>query len=113
MLALVIPTATVTLDPYWLTMIIGIFLPMLVALVTKQVASGNLKAVLLLLLAAVTGTVTSWQSNGGTFDLKSAVVSTILTFVIAVGSHFGLLKELNITGSQGAIQRKTASFGVG
>ena len=110
---LVIPTATVTLDPYWLTMIISVFLPMIVALVTKQVASGTVKSLVLLFLAAVTGTVTSWQGNGGTFDVKSAIVSTIMSFVIAVGVHFGLLKSMNVTGSQGAIQRKTAKFGLG
>jgi hypothetical protein len=104
---------TVTVDQYWLTMIIAIFLPMLVGLVTKQVASENVKAVLLLLLSAVAGTVVSWQNNNGTFDVKDAIVTTVLTFVIAVGSHFGLLKPLSITGSQGAIQRKTATFGVG
>lgn len=103
----------VTLDQYWLTMIIAVVLPALVALVTKQVASSNVKAVLLLLLSAVAGTVTSWQNTNGTFDLKDAVVATLLTFVIAVGSHFGLLKPLEITGSGGAIQRRTAGFGVG
>jgi hypothetical protein len=104
---------TVTLDQYWLTMIIAVVLPALVALVTKQVASPNIKAVLLLLFAAIAGTFTSIQANGGTFDLKDAAVATILTFVIAVGSHFGLLKPLSLTGSAGAIQMKTANFGVG
>lgn len=103
----------ITLDQMWLTMIIAVILPALVALVTKQVASANVKAVLLLLLSAVTGTVTSIQANGGTFDLKEAAVATVLTFVVAVGSHFGFLRPLEITGSQGAIQRKTANFGVG
>jgi hypothetical protein len=103
----------VTLDQYWLTMIIAVVLPALVALVTKQIASANVKAVLLLLLSAIAGTATSVQANGGTFDLKDAAVATILTFVIAVGSHFGILKPLSITGTEGAIQRKTANFGVG
>jgi len=30
-----------------------------------------------------------------------------------VGIHFGLLSPTGVTGSEGALQRKTAGFGVG
>lgn len=103
----------VTLDPYWLTFIISVFLPMVVALVTKQFASGMVKSLVLLFLSAVTGTLTSIAADNGTFELKAAVVATIVSFITAVGFHFGLLKGINVTGSAGAIQTKTASFGFG
>ena len=104
---------TVTLDQYWLTMVISVFLPMIVALVTKQLASGSVKAVLLLFLAAVTGTATQIAAANGVFDLKDAVVATVMSFIIAVGMHFGLLSPTGLTGSEGKIQTKTATFGIG
>lgn len=104
---------TVTLDAYWLTMILSVFLPMIVALVTKQLASGTLKAVVLLALSAITGTLTQIQAANGVFDLKAAIIATAMSFVIAVGVHFGLLKPANLTGSEGKIQTKTANVGLG
>lgn len=104
---------TVSVDSYWLTMVISVFLPMVVALVTKQLASGAVKAVLLLFLAAVTGTATQIATANGVFDLKGAVVATVMSFIIAVGMHFGLLSPTGLTGSEGQIQTKTAKFGVG
>lgn len=106
-------SVVVTLDAYWLTMIISVFLPMLVALITKQAASGTVKALTLLFLSAVTGTVTSWQATNGVFDLKDAIVATIMSFVIAVGLHYGLLSPSGVTGARGKIQTKTATFGLG
>lgn len=103
----------VTISDYWLTALISVFLPMIVAIITKQVASGTVKSLVLLLLAAITGTVTSWQATGGTFDVKDAVIATIMSFVVAVGIHFGLLSPTGVTGSEGALQRKTAGFGLG
>lgn len=94
------------IDNYWLTLLLSVILPMIVALVTKQAASGAVKSLTLLFLAAVTGTVTSIQQNGGVFDWKAALLNTIVAFVIAVGVHFGLLKEINLTGADGLIQTK-------
>lgn len=104
---------TVALDAYWLTMILSVFLPMIVALVTKQVASPTLKAVVLLFLSAVTGVLTQIQAADGVFDLKAALIATGMSFLIAVGVHFGLLKPASLTGSEGKIQTKTATFGLG
>lgn len=91
-------------DQYWLALVISVFLPMVVALVTRQTAEGWKKAVLLLFLAAITGTLTQIQSAGGVFEWKDALVKTIVSFVVAVGVHFGLLKPSNLTGSEGKIQ---------
>lgn len=95
----------VTLDAYWLTFVISVVLPMLVALIAKQNANETFKAVLLLLLAAINGTLTSIAADGGTFDWKAALIATIVSFVTAVGVHFGLLRPAGVTGADGAIQR--------
>jgi hypothetical protein len=93
-----------TIDQYWLTLLLSLVLPMLVALVTKQVASPKLKSVLLLALSAITGTLTSIAAAGGEFEWKAAVIGTVLSFIVAVGTHFGFLKPVGITGSEGLIQ---------
>lgn len=94
----------VTIDEYWLNMVISTFLPIIVALVTKRFATGNVKALVLLLLSAVTGTLTSIQASGGTFDLESAITGTVISFITAVGIHFGLLGPTGVTGRDGTIQ---------
>lgn len=103
----------VTIDDYWLTMLLSVFLPMVVALITKQVASGAVKSVILLALSVLTSALTTVQANGGSFDLQNFIVGTVMSFVIAVGVHFGLLKPSKVTGAEGAIQRKTSGFGAG
>lgn len=86
---------------------INVLLPLLVALVTNQLASSGLKATLLLFLSAVSGFLVSWLDavNGGVpFDWSQAVLTVLSGFIVAVASHFGLLSPLNITGSNGLIQ---------
>lgn len=95
----------VTIDEYWLNLLISMFLPVAVAIVTKRFASGNVKAVTLLLLSVVTGWLTSLQATGGVFEIKSAVTSVLISFFAAVASHFGLLAPAGVTGADGAIQR--------
>ncbi len=102
----------ITFDQYWLTVVISVFLPMVVALVTKQVASSGVKAIVLLALTVVTGALTQIQADGGTFDWKTTVTQTVVAFVIAVGVHYGLLKPIAITGSEGKIQTKVTG-GIG
>lgn len=93
----------------WLGFAVSVVLPIIVALVTKQTANPGLKAVVLLALSAVTGFGSSWLDalNGGTsFSMGTATVSALLSFAIGVLSHFGILRGLGVTGSQGAVATK-------
>ena len=102
-----IPEHVVTIDEYWLTFLIAVVLPAVVALVTKRWASGTLKAVVLIVLSLVNGWLTSLQATGGTFEVKAAVVGFFVSFVTAVAAHYGLLNTnaLALTGRDGAIAR--------
>lgn len=93
----------VTIDEMWLTFLVATVLPMLAALVIKRWPSSAAGAVVLVLLSVISGWLTSLQATGGTFEPKAAAVSVVMTFVTAVGSHFGLLKPLGVTGTQGLI----------
>jgi beta-galactosidase GanA len=61
------------------------------------------KAVVLLLLSALTAAGTDMLAHGGTFTVGPTVGNFLLTFVIAVGVHYGLLKPIGVTGSLGRI----------
>lgn len=89
-----------------LTLLVSVVLPALVALVTKRMASPALKSVTLLLLAALTGFLSELLHALTTalpFDLGAAAFTWLASFLIAVVSHYGLLKPTGLTGSQGVI----------
>lgn len=102
----------VTIDEYWLTFLVSTILPMAVALVTQRLASGTVKSLTLVVLSLLTGWLTSLYATDGTFELKAAVVGFFVSFVTAVGSHFGLLAPAGITGKNGAIA-VSAPAGIG
>lgn len=90
----------------WLNILMALILPMLVAVVTNNVASSAVKAVVLAILAAITGLVTELINVGGVltgFDWDTASSNMVWTFLLAVGLHFGLLKPIGLTGAGGAI----------
>lgn len=95
----------VTIDEMWLTFAVAVFLPMLTALVLKFWGRSTYGALILVALSVIAGWLTSLQSTGGSFEPKAAAVSVIMTFITAVGSHFGLLKPLGVTGTKGVIIR--------
>jgi hypothetical protein len=94
----------VVVDTYWLTLLTGVVLPMVVALVTKKVASGAVKSLTLLFLSIVAGVITQVIQNGGSFEVWTTVGNILLTFATGVIAHFGLLQPLKVTGKTGAIQ---------
>ena len=87
-----------------ISLVIGVFLPLLVGLVTKKVTSERTKAVLLAALSAVSGFATEYaQSLGvGTFDWYPALLTSLATFLMAVGLHYGFWKP---TGAADSAQR--------
>lgn len=87
-----------------LSMLITMLLPLLVGLVTKRSTSPGVKALLLLLFAAVKTFFTAWldAANAGVEFLWTAVlISVVVNFAIAAVVHLGLWKP---TGASGAAQ---------
>lgn len=83
---------------------LGVVLPNLVALVTARLAGSSVKAVVLLLLSALAGLLTQVIAQSGVFHWKPALLSFGWTFLFSVASHYGLLKPVGMTGTNGAIQ---------
>lgn len=91
--------------------LISFFVPVVVALITKDSASPALKALVNAVGVAVVAVLTLWI-NPTDLDITWQVcVNTFLaSLVVSAGAYFMLLKPLDVTGS---LSRSTAGFGIG
>ena len=81
-------------------LIVSTVLPILTGLVTTRVTSGAWKAVILALLAAVTGLGTELLASiqaGTTYDLGTGLILALTAFLVAVAMHFGLWKPTTVS----------------
>lgn len=78
------------------TLIVSVFAPVLVGLVTKVTTSGSLKAVLLALIAAVMGILNGFLDSPSAFDLYPALITAVEVFTISVASYMGLWKPVGV-----------------
>lgn len=88
-----------------ISLLIGVVLPLLVGLVTKWDTNPSFRAVLLLLLSAISAFATEFlasMNNGTTFDVGATLLSVLGTFLVGVGLHFGLWKP---SGASDALKR--------
>lgn len=83
------------------SLLLGVILPLIVALVTTRVTSPAVKAWLLAGLSAVTGILTEYAHSigAGSFDWWAAITTWLGTFLVAVGTYYGLWKHTPITDS--------------
>ncbi len=89
-----------------------VVLPLLVGLVTKRVASSGLKALLLLILSVLATLINQLIVAEGHFEMEPFLRDAVVQFVLAVGLHYGLLKPIGVTGTNGIIQQKVTG-GIG
>lgn len=78
------------------SLLLGTLYPILVALVTKVDTSPAVRAVLLAALSAVSGFLTEFL-NSENFVWQQALLTWVLTFVVAVATHFGLWQPTGVT----------------
>jgi hypothetical protein len=88
-----------------LNAIVGVVIPLLVALVTKQNASSRFKSWALLVLSALGGYFTTLLASDAPVDWKSVGLATLSIFVTAVASYYGFTKPARVAGTEGIIQR--------
>jgi cytochrome bd-type quinol oxidase subunit 2 len=94
----------VLFDPQVLTLLVGFFIPIGVAIITKRFADSWWKALILIVLSALAAVLQQVSQNGGDFDLWSTVVIFLQMVATAIVSHFGVLQPMHITSSGGVIQ---------
>lgn len=96
-----VPTDTNT---FLLYIIVGVFLPFIVDLVTKKVAEPRVKSLTLLVLSLVGSGLTELFNQGlDTFDWKTWVLGFFYTVGSAVVTLFGVAKPAGISGKSGVL----------
>lgn len=98
------------LDPTNLARLLGVLVPLLVALVTKKVASQGLKGVINLFLSAVAGSTAYLIAHDGGYNFEGFFNQTLDAFIASITAYYGLIKP---TGLAGTVAEKTANFGLG
>lgn len=91
-----------------LLLVIAVVIPVLVDLVTKRVASAAVKATVLLLLSLVSGLLLEWLgaiNRGDDYDVVTAATTAAVTFLLSVGTFFGLTSPIGLTGRNGAVSK--------
>jgi hypothetical protein len=91
-----------------LSLIIGVIIPALVALVTKKVAPGWVKQLTLLLLAAVGGWFAAAASDTP-YTLSTVLTAIGTTFAFSAANYFGLSEFVY----KPAVTEPTANVGIG
>src|SRR5688572_20598191 len=99
----------ITLDLTTWAFLGGTIVPILVGLLTKLNAPPALRGLVNLILSAVAGLVAVAVTQDGVLD-KASVVAGFMALVASVGTYYGVLKPMGVTG---AVQRATANFGLG
>jgi len=82
-----------------LQLLAGTVLPLLVGLVTTRETSPGKRAIYLAALSVVISLLTEIASAlqaGVVYNLGTALVAALVTFLIAVGTHFGLWKPTGV-----------------
>ncbi len=102
----------VQFDPaQMISMIIGVILPLVVGLVTKWQTSAGTRAVLLLALSAVSAFLTellATMNNGTVFDVGATLLTVLSTFLVGVGTHFGLWRPVGASAAAKRIGSRNA-----
>lgn len=93
-----------------LAVVVGTVLPIITGVVTKELASGGIKATILALLSAVTGLVNGAVNADGVFT-QEALLAAAVTWVTAVATYYGFLKPTGVSGKVNA--KALPAVGVG
>lgn len=92
-----------------ITMLTGVFIPILVGVVTRLHASSGLKAVVNALLSAISGALTALLDTAN-INWRHVVVNILLTWIVSVATYYGLWKP---TTTAQVVQLKTRNIGIG
>lgn len=88
---------------FLLDALIGVVLPMAVAVVTHRLAAGWLKTVVLIALSVLSSLLTTVVVSD--FHWGTFAMTFLVQFGSAVLAHFGVLKPAGVTGAEGVIQK--------
>jgi len=103
----------IQVDVAALTFVVSTLVPVLTALVTKAHAHSGVKAVVTALLSGVAAGAAIALAHQGQVDLAEVGLTVAIAWFTAITTHYGLLKPVGVTGSEGAVAQSTRRLGVG
>ena len=83
-----------------------VLMPVVVGLVTKATTSSAWQSLALLGLSLVNGLLGEALSAGDGFAWGKAIMQTVISFVIAVATHYGVWKPTGVTAAALAVGTK-------
>ena len=97
-------------DVVTVSRLLGVIVPILVAVLAKSGASTQVKVWLNVVAAAILGAIAPVLAGATDYTFAMLINSVINTFLVSVAAYFGVFKP---TGAADAIQQKTGTFGIG
>lgn len=95
--------------PANVVLMIGFFVPVITAAITKKMASSQVKSVSTIVLTALTATASTLVGTDGDWAWRAFGNAFLSAFFLAILSYYGLWKH---SGLNRAVTEKTADFGV-
>jgi len=96
-------------DPTNVARLIGLVVPLLVALVSKKVADGGVKGWLNVALSALAAVIATLIGADGGWAWMAFLNAWINAFIVGIAAYYGVYKPNGLTQS---VTRNTANFGV-
>jgi hypothetical protein len=97
------------MDAITLARLLGIAVPLLVALVTKKYASNTVKVLANLVMSAALGALVP-VLNGNDTSTSVLINSMLNTFALSIVAYYGVFKP---TGVAAVVTEKTSAVGIG
>lgn len=88
------------------SLLIGTVLPIVVGIITSKVTAKRTKALALALLSAVSGFLTEYVTaadGAGQFHVDQALLTWLMTFVVAVAVHYGFWRPVGVSARAQAV----------
>jgi hypothetical protein len=104
-------TGEIQLEAWVVMLLSGTLTPLLTGLITKLQAHPGTKALIALLLTAISAVVNAIVLANGEFLARNMIILFVTTFVMHVATYFGVWKPVGNGVAPGA--RSTAEIGVG
>ena len=96
------------IDVVFLSLVLGVFIPIVRGVVVKYESSIHVKTTIGVALSVVAGLITTAINNGG-FVSKESAVAAFVAFITSQAAYYGIWQP---TGAQDAVEQKTAKFGI-
>lgn len=90
------PVQIVQLDVQGMAALLGLFVPLLVALVTKKYSSNALKGIVNVLASAAVAVIAIWAQYNGHVTWWAVVNAVIVSLVTSIGSYQAFWKNVNL-----------------